>query len=714
MLSREETDTLVARRLGVAKIDPALGDLLHARAEGHPFFSEELACALRDAGALAMLAGTASLRPEAAAGALERLPETVHGVALNRIDQQTPQQQLTLKVASVIGRVFPYRVIAAVHPVEADRATLPQQCEMLLRRGLLVPERPEPDLAYSFKHIVLQQAAYELLAFAQRRVLHRAIAQWYEVDYGQDPRQYLLLAHHWRWAEDPARAMDYLEKAGQVAMQQGAVKEAIYCFEQAASLDTGPARDAAHALRRARWRRQLGQAWSEVGRHDAAMTWLCEGLALLGEPLPRGNFGFGVRLLTATTRLLVVWNLLPRALRPRLTEAKRQRLAEVAHLYCLISLEYYFATELFRMLAISVFAVHRAEAAREFAPSSPAYTNVAYLAGLIGLERLSQRAFDRCLAGNSRAVCQVSLARAMLALGRGQMTPAMSEVEAGIRLAREAGDRQMIATGVSLIGTIHELEGRFEDALRVARELADEARGFASARFEFWASIAMGTALSLLGRESEALKWISKREAMVSEEDTLTRVGMHGIRAHVFLRAGLREQARVEADLSSALIERTGTGLFPHIKALTGVGEVYLTLWELTEGHDAPALRKAALRTCDWLRGFARAFPVARSRAWRLRGRALWLANKPEAARRAWQRAIAEARALGLAYDEGLALFEQGRHAAVGSLERRAQLEAARVIFRRCSAGHDLGRVEVLADDPMLASATGIAMVPSP
>ena len=714
VLSREETDTLVARRLGVTRIDPALGDLLHARAEGHPFFSEELACALRDAGALAITPGSASLLPEAAAGALERLPDTVHGVALSRIDQQTPQQQLTLKVASVVGRVFPYRVIAEIHPVEADRETLPQQCEMLLRRGLLTPERPEPELTYSFKHIVLQQAAYELLAFAQRRVLHRAIAQWYEASHAQDPRHFPLLAHHWRCAEDAPRAIAYLELAGEHAMQQGAVKEAIHCFEQAARLDTGPARDAGHTLRRARWRRQLGQAWSEVGRHDAAMTWLCEGLVLLGDPLPRSNFGFGLRLCTSSLKLLLVWNLLPRGLRPSPGEAKRQRLAEIAHLHSLIGLEYYFATEIFRMLAISVFAVHRAEAARVFAPSSPAYTNVAYLTSMMGLERLSRGAFERCRAGNSRAVCQVSLARSMLALGRGQIDASLAEVDAGIRLAREAGDRQMIATGVSLTGTVYELAGRFEDALRVSRELADEARGFASARFEFWASIAIGTALSLLGRESEALKWISRRESMISEEDTLTAVGVHGIRAHVFLRAGLFDHARVEADLSSTLIRRTGTNVFPHIKALTGIGETYLGLWELTEGRETAALRKAARTACGWLRGFARLFPLARSRAWRLHGRALWLGGKPDAARRAWQRAIAEARALGLAYDEGLALLELGRHAVSGSLERRSMLEAARVVFRRCSAGHDLGRVEQLVDDQLSASATGLAIVPTP
>lgn len=713
-LRRAEADLLLARRLGVARVEDSLGELIFARAEGHPFFTEELAYALRDAGALETRGDTCGLRKDVAAAALERLPDTVHGVALSRIDQQTPQQQLTLKVASVVGRVFPFRVVADVHPVEADRPTLPQQLDLLVRRELVTPERPEPDLSYSFKHIVLQQAAYELLAFAQRRVLHRAVAEWYEREHGQDPRQYPLLAHHWRRAEDSARAIDYLERAGDHAMQQGAVREAIYCFEQAAGLDTGPSAGPEHALRRARWRRQLGQAWSEVGRHDAAMTWLCEGAQLLGAPLPRSGLGFGLRLAAAAFKLLVVWNLLPRRLRPRPDELARRRLAELAHLYCLIGLEYYFSTELLRMLAVSVFAVHRAEAAREFAPSSPAYNNVAYLASLLGLERLSRAAFERCLAGNSRAVCQVNLARAMLALGRGRIDAAMAEVEAGTRRAREAGDRQMIATGLSLRATACELAGRFDEALRAARALGDEARGFASARFEFWANIAVGTALSLLGRQTEALMWISRREAMVSEEDTLTAVGVHGIRAHVFLRAGLFDQALAEADTARALIRRTGTGVFPHIKALTGICEVYLALWARTAATDPASaatrtLRESALGAVAWIRGFARLFPIARSRAWRYHGCTLWQKGRESAARRAWQRAVTEARALSLAYDEGLALLELASHTPEHGPERHAQLEAARTIFRDCAAGHDLDRVERLADD--LFGATGLGTV---
>ena len=48
----------------------------------------------------------------------------MQGVITSRIDRLTPAQQLTLKVASVIGRLFPFRLLRDIHPIEADRHLL--------------------------------------------------------------------------------------------------------------------------------------------------------------------------------------------------------------------------------------------------------------------------------------------------------------------------------------------------------------------------------------------------------------------------------------------------------------------------------------------------------------------------------------------------------------------------------------------------------------
>src|SRR5205085_9147768 len=109
-LSAEETLALVCQRLGVAVLPAAVAGLIREKAEGHPFFSEELAYALRDAGLIEIV--DQECRVAAQAGDLHALdlPDTVQGIITSRIDQLNASQQLTLKVASVVGRIFAQRM----------------------------------------------------------------------------------------------------------------------------------------------------------------------------------------------------------------------------------------------------------------------------------------------------------------------------------------------------------------------------------------------------------------------------------------------------------------------------------------------------------------------------------------------------------------------------------------------------------------------------
>jgi len=222
----------VQQRLGVKSLPAPVADLIREKAEGHPFFSEELAYALRDAhfihceqGECAVAAGV-DLRAVA-------FSDTVQGVITSRIDRLPPQTQITLKVASVVGRVFAYRILRDIHPIEADKQQLPHHLRQLEQLDLTPLNTPEPDLAYVFKHILTQEVAYNLMLFAQRRSLHRAVAQWYERTYATDLAPfYPVLAHHWIGAEDWTNAVAYLEKAGEQALRRGAYREAGGSFTE--------------------------------------------------------------------------------------------------------------------------------------------------------------------------------------------------------------------------------------------------------------------------------------------------------------------------------------------------------------------------------------------------------------------------------------------------------------------------------------------------
>lgn len=233
-LTPADAQALVCQRLGVNWLPGPVADLIEEKAQGNPFFSEELAYALRDSGLIEIKEGVCQVAP--GAGDLRSLtfPDTVQGVIISRIDRLAPEQQLALKVASVIGRIFAFRILRDVHPVEADRGRLAEYLDTLEELDITPLETPAPELAYIFKHIITQEVAYNLMLFSQRRQLHRAVARWYEQTQAEDlAPSYQLLAFHWSKAEEDDRAAGYFEKAGDAAVYSGANVEGKAMYEQA-------------------------------------------------------------------------------------------------------------------------------------------------------------------------------------------------------------------------------------------------------------------------------------------------------------------------------------------------------------------------------------------------------------------------------------------------------------------------------------------------
>lgn len=299
-LPPEDTIQMVCQRLGVAELPEPVSALIIEKAQGHPFFSEELAYALRDSGILRVVDGQASVAPRVDLARLN-LPETVEGVVTSRIDLLTPGQQLILKVASVIGIVFSHRVLEDIHPVETDHDRVSEYLERLQKLDITPLVSPPPELSYMFKHIITREVTYNLLLFAQRRQLHQAVAEWYEQAFAGDLSQfYPLLAHHWLIASENAhnnlatrKAIEYVEKSGEAALHNYANQEAVEYFNKLlkiVNLENAQSYDVS-ILRLALWEQQLGEAHNRLGHLDDCEEHFGRSLQYLGWPLPQGTSG---------------------------------------------------------------------------------------------------------------------------------------------------------------------------------------------------------------------------------------------------------------------------------------------------------------------------------------------------------------------------------------------------------------------------------------
>ena len=209
-LTADETAALAARSLGADVLPAEVCDFIWRRASGHPFFTEQLALALRDAGAIRITDGECSFVADRAALEALTLPDTVQGVVTSRIDRLTPQQQTALKIASVLGPTFSGQAIRELLPGEIAPDALAADLEAMVTLRLLVADTAADEGAradYVFKHAITRQVTYDLMPFAQRRELHTAVAQHLEAAAGD--RDYALLAHHWSEAGVAGKAFDY-------------------------------------------------------------------------------------------------------------------------------------------------------------------------------------------------------------------------------------------------------------------------------------------------------------------------------------------------------------------------------------------------------------------------------------------------------------------------------------------------------------------------
>ena len=155
-----------------------------------------------------------------------------------------------------------------------------------MQANLIELETPETDIAYLFRHVITQQVAYELLLLNQREQLHRALAVWYEQEAAENLVPYYpVLARHWRHAGEPAKAVDYLDRAATDALHSGGYQEAAEFLHDALALSE-QAGLAHEPLRAARWQRQLGVAYLGMGKLPASRKHLEQCLVLLGYAPP--------------------------------------------------------------------------------------------------------------------------------------------------------------------------------------------------------------------------------------------------------------------------------------------------------------------------------------------------------------------------------------------------------------------------------------------
>jgi tetratricopeptide (TPR) repeat protein len=205
--------------------------LITERTEGNPFFIEEMVQALFDQGAIVR---NGTVRVARSLSQL-RLPPTVQGILASRIDRLGVEQKDLLQTMAVIGRESPG---ALIRKITAPGNGKLEQMLSALQAGEFIYEQPAvAGIEYTFKHALTQEVAYNSLLLERRKLLHEGAGAAIEALYAERLDDYLSeLARHYQRSANSAKALEYLGRAGQQALQRFSHAEAIGLFTSALEL----------------------------------------------------------------------------------------------------------------------------------------------------------------------------------------------------------------------------------------------------------------------------------------------------------------------------------------------------------------------------------------------------------------------------------------------------------------------------------------------
>ena len=222
LLGRRQGAELVAKVSGGNTLPAEVLEQIVAHADGVPLFIEELTKSVLESKLLRRTADRYVLDTPLPALAI---PTTLRDSLIARLDRLAPVRDVA-QMGACIGREFSYELLAALSPLKGAR--LDDALEQLTNTGLLFRRGMPPDATYTFKHALVQDAAYDSLLKSKRAQLHAHIAQVLERDFfervANEPE---LLAHHFTQAGVNDRAVPYWMQAGQRALARVALAEAV-------------------------------------------------------------------------------------------------------------------------------------------------------------------------------------------------------------------------------------------------------------------------------------------------------------------------------------------------------------------------------------------------------------------------------------------------------------------------------------------------------
>ncbi|HVN54104.1 MAG TPA: tetratricopeptide repeat protein [Anaerolineaceae bacterium] len=509
-----------------------LVDTLMARAQGNPFYLEELLNYLHDR----------SIDPSD----LNRieLPDSLHNLILSRIDQLSEQERTTLRAASIIGRLFRAKWLSGYYPNLGSYPQVKAVLDALDALEITPLVSPEPELAYLFKHIVTHEVTYESLPFATRAKLHERLARYLE---SADASVDAIAFHYWR-SENEEKQHEYLLKAGEAAQKNFANDAALEYYGKLLPLLLDRNEQIEIHLKR-------GEVLQLTGKYDEAQSDYHTALELAKDDVAlkagaqfalgklnrlRGNYDIALDLLSQV----------------RTTFDEIEKSSEIARVLIEMGFAYDRRTQFDSARQVLNESVVFARRAGDDASTAQALTNL----GVIAWEQadyVSAKSFyeeslklQRAL-GNIKDLSFSLHNFGMLEQSKGDFAAARTLFEESLELSSRIGDKSGTGWALNNLGIIALVQGDYP----AARSLFEKHLGM---RREMGDRHGMSIAFYLLGRWAQSQGDFDAAKSFFEEHMTIAiEMGDQWTLGYSFLNQGLVAYYQHDYDSAQALFEKS-------------------------------------------------------------------------------------------------------------------------------------------------------------
>lgn len=299
-LNQQKSEILFNNLLKINILPPKLDALVRERAEGNPFFIEEVARSLIDEGAVIVQHGTFKISRK-----IKHIiiPETISELLMSRIDKLDENTRNLLKMASVVGRNFFHKILVEII---SEKEGIADMLEGLKEVQLIQERKRMAEVEYLFKHALVQQTVYSMLLVKKRKELHLKVARAIEkVFRDRLPEFFGTLAFHYSLAEELDETEKYLILAGERALKSSASSEALNYYKDAMAIYRKKYGKTGDPEKIAMLEKNIGIASFNRGHFIDAADYFEKALASSGMRVPKNSVAGTIKFLNGALNIIL-------------------------------------------------------------------------------------------------------------------------------------------------------------------------------------------------------------------------------------------------------------------------------------------------------------------------------------------------------------------------------------------------------------------------